>query len=200
MSRKARQVLKFRHRMPDLDNFVNHWLPRQMYYHGQTNRLTTDPQTRNYLQDNMGMSYIKPQIARDAFLRRCRSSMQAERCRTALFCTKDAELKYINQVPHTDHCVWLPVCLSTYLDETNDYSILEEQVPFADEQGAASVLEHMNRAMNWLIHDRDERGLNYINQGDWCDPMNMVGYKGKGVSGWLTIATAYACHSMGRYL
>jgi len=38
----------------DLDNFVNHWLPRQMYYHGKTNRLSTDPQTRNYLQDNMG--------------------------------------------------------------------------------------------------------------------------------------------------
>src|SRR5690606_14753273 len=38
------------------DQFVNHWLPRQIYYHGQTNRLTTDPQTRNYLQDNMGMS------------------------------------------------------------------------------------------------------------------------------------------------
>lgn len=37
----------------DLDNFVNHWLPRQMYYHGITNRLSTDPQTRNYLQDNM---------------------------------------------------------------------------------------------------------------------------------------------------
>ena len=50
----------------------------------------------------------------------------------------------------------------------------------------------MNLAMRWLIHERDARGLNYINQGDWCDPMNMVGYKGKGVSGWLTIASAYA--------
>jgi cellobionic acid phosphorylase len=53
---------------PAFDNFINHWLPRQIYYHGKTNRLTTDPQTRNYLQDNMGMSYIKPEIARDAFL------------------------------------------------------------------------------------------------------------------------------------
>src|SRR5690606_41233926 len=34
------------------DQFVNHWLPRQIYYHGQTNRLTTDPQTRNYLQED----------------------------------------------------------------------------------------------------------------------------------------------------
>src|SRR5208283_1732419 len=36
------------------------------------------------------------------------------------------------------------------------------------------------------------RGLSYIGQGDWCDPMNMVGYQGKGVSGWLSVATAYA--------
>ena len=31
----------------DLDNFVNTWLPRQVYYHGTVNRLSTDPQTRN---------------------------------------------------------------------------------------------------------------------------------------------------------
>jgi cellobionic acid phosphorylase len=101
-------------------------------------------------------------------------------------------LKYINQVPHTDHCVWLPICLSTYLDETNDFTILDEVIPFADGKEPGSVFEHINRAMHWLMNDRDERGLNFINQGDWCDPMNMVGYKGKGVSGWLTIATAYA--------
>ena len=46
--------------------------------------------------------------------------------------------------------------------------------------------------MRWLIKDRDKRGLNFINQGDWCDPMNMVGYKGIGVSGWLSIAVIYS--------
>lgn len=181
-------------RTPDswLDNFVNHWLPRQMYYHGVTNRLTTDPQTRNYLQDNMGMSYIKPTIARGAFLTALSQQEASGAMPDGIILHPDAELKYINQVPHTDHCVWLPVCLSTYLDETNDYSILEEKVPFKDSGELATVFEHITLAMHWLIRDRDDRGLNYINQGDWCDPMNMVGYKGKGVSGWLTIATAYA--------
>ena len=51
-----------------LDNFVNHWLPRQLYYHGETNRLSTDPQTRNYLQDNMGSGYIKPEVARQTYI------------------------------------------------------------------------------------------------------------------------------------
>lgn len=176
----------------DLDNFVNHWLPRQMYYHGQTNRLTTDPQTRNYLQDNMGMSYIRPQTARNAFLTALSQQNANGEMPDGILLHAEAELKYINQVPHTDHCVWLPICLSTYLDETDDYSILREVVPFAGSKEQATVLEHVGRAMKWLIGDRDERGLNFINQGDWCDPMNMVGYKGKGVSGWLTIATAYA--------
>ncbi|MRN56329.1 GH36-type glycosyl hydrolase domain-containing protein [Paenibacillus monticola] len=176
----------------DLDNFVNHWLPRQMYYHGQTNRLTTDPQTRNYLQDNMGMSYIKPQMARAAFLTALSQQNASGAMPDGIILHEAAELKYINQVPHTDHCVWLPICLSTYLDETNDYSILDEKVPFADGEEVASVFEHINRAMDWLMGARDARGLNFIDQGDWCDPMNMVGYKGKGVSGWLTMASAYA--------
>lgn len=36
----------------------------------------------------------------------------------------------------------------------------------------------MGRAMDWLLSQRDARGLSLIAQGDWCDPMNMVGYKG----------------------
>ncbi|RCX17743.1 cellobionic acid phosphorylase [Fontibacillus phaseoli] len=179
---------------PDLDNFVNQWLPRQVYYHGQTNRLTTDPQTRNFLQDHMGMSYIKPRLAREAFLIALSQQKSNGSMPDGIILHQDAELKYINQVPHTDHCVWLPICLSTYLDESNDYAILDEKLPYADgtESKTETVLEHIHKAMRWLASDRDERGLNYINQGDWCDPMNMVGYKGKGVSGWLTIATAYA--------
>lgn len=176
----------------DLDNFVNHWLPRQMYYHGITNRLTTDPQTRNYLQDNMGMAYIKPQIARSAFLHALSQQNENGAMPDGILLNEEAELKYINQVPHADHCVWLPICIGAYLEETNDYSILEEIVPFAEHAAKAAVWEHIDRAMQWLLGERDERGLNYIKQGDWCDPMNMVGYKGKGVSGWLTMAAAYA--------
>ncbi|MCQ4087883.1 GH36-type glycosyl hydrolase domain-containing protein [Saccharibacillus sp. JS10] len=176
-----------------LDNFVNHWLPRQVYYHGVTNRLSTDPQTRNYLQDHMGMSYIDPSYTRQAFLTALSQQRPDGSMPDGIVLYEGAELKYINQVPHTDHCVWLPVCLITYLDETNDYGILDEQVQYAGGDKVGSVFEHIDLAVKWLIGDRDERGLNYINQGDWCDPMNMVGHKGRGVSGWLTIATAYSC-------
>ncbi len=175
-----------------LDNFVNHWLPRQIYYHGETNRLCTDPQTRNYLQDNMGMGYFAPSVARQTYITALSQQEDSGAMPDGILIHPDAELKYINQVPHTDHCVWLPVCLKSYLDETNDYDLLKEIVPFAGRKEPTTVFEHLNLAMNWLYTNRDYRGLNFIDQGDWCDPMNMVGPEGKGVSGWLSLATAYA--------
>ncbi|KAI1123565.1 Six-hairpin glycosidase-like protein [Nemania abortiva] len=175
-----------------LDNFVNNWLPRQCYYHGDVNRLTTDPQTRNYLQDNMGMAYIAPTVARRAFLTALAQQEATGAMPDGILLAEGAELKYINQIPHTDHCVWLPVTLEAYLAETADYALLGE--PVTDHHGTTqTVFERISRAVDWLLSARDERGLSYIAQGDWCDPMNMVGYKGKGVSGWLTLATGFAC-------
>ncbi|MFT7559330.1 MAG: cellobionic acid phosphorylase [Flavobacteriales bacterium] len=179
----------------ELDNFVNQWLPRQVFYHGDVNRLTTDPQTRNFLQDTMGMSYIKPSVAREAFKLALSQQESDGAMPDGILLMEGAELKYINQVPHTDHCVWLPICLQAYLDETNDYALLDEILPYANGEKSASVLDHISHAMQWLMGNRDERGLAYIAQGDWCDPMNMVGHKGKGVSGWLTLAIAYALNT-----
>ncbi|XDG06124.1 hypothetical protein ABKA04_005739 [Annulohypoxylon sp. FPYF3050] len=174
-----------------VDNFVNNWLPRQCYYHGDVNRLTTDPQTRNYLQDNMGMSYIKPEVARKAFLIAVSQQEKNGAMPDGILLAEGAELKYINQIPHTDHCIWLPVTLEAYLAETGDYDLLK--VPVKGMHGDTyTVFERFSRAMDWLISARDARGLSFIAQGDWCDPLNMVGYKGKGVSGWQTVATAFA--------
>jgi len=181
-----------------LDNYVNNWLPRQVYYHGITNRMCTDPQTRNFVQDALGMSYITPKTARDMFLLALSQQKKNGEMPDGILLSPQAELKYINQIPHSDHCVWLPISIAAYLDETGDYALLDEEVPFAnsgettDSVENAATSRHIDLAMDWLFNDRDERGLNYIRQGDWCDPMNMVGYKGKGVSGWLTMASAYA--------
>jgi cellobionic acid phosphorylase len=175
-----------------LDNYVNHWLGRQLFYHGDVNRMTTDPQTRNYLQDAMGMAYIQAPVSRAAFIRALSQQESSGSMPDGILLHEDAKLKYINQVPHSDHCVWLPICLQTYLDETGDYALLDQNVTSQSDGSVATVSERITAAMRWLISDRDERGLNYIAQGDWCDPMNMVGHKGRGVSAWLSIATVYA--------
>ncbi|CAM2823601.1 GH36-type glycosyl hydrolase domain-containing protein [Vibrio diazotrophicus] len=177
------------------DQFVNNWLPRQVFYHGDTHRLTTDPQTRNYLQDGMGMAYVNSQETKQVILTSLSQQKRDGEMPDGILLTPEAELKYINQIPHTDHSVWLTLILEAYLNETNDWALLDEPVPWADSDEKSSVLEHMNLAMEYMCHARDERGLPYIAQGDWCDPMNMVGYKGKGVSGWLTQALSFALQS-----
>ncbi|MBS1184365.1 MAG: glycosyltransferase 36, partial [Proteobacteria bacterium] len=168
------------------------WLPRQAFYHGDTNRLTTDPQTRNYLQDALGMLFIRPETTREVILQAASQQHVSGKMPDGILLRPDAELKFINQVPHTDHAVWLVIAAKAYLDETGDRSILNDTVAWADDTTPDSIREHVTRALRFLAAAVDERGLPYIEQGDWCDPMNMVGYKGKGVSGWLAEASSYA--------
>lgn len=172
--------------------FVNHWLPRQVFYHGDTNRLTTDPQTRNYLQDALGMVFIRPDTTREVILRTASQQSASGKVPDGILLRPDATLKYINQIPHTDHAVWLVITTCAYLNETNDRSILAAQVGWSDSDETDSLYDHVTRALRFLAGEVDERGLPLIAQGDWNDPMNMVGYKGKGVSGWLAEASSYA--------
>ena len=166
-----------------------------MFYHGDVNRLSTDPQTRNYIQDNMGMAFIKPEQTRQAYILAVSQQTINGAMPEGVLLHADAKLKYINQVPHADHGVWLPICLSVYLNETGDVSLLSEMVTFADSAEMQSFARHVELALDYLINATDHRGLSFIEQGDWCDPMNMVGYKGKGVSTWLSLATAYALNT-----
>lgn len=176
----------------EFNHIVNRWLPRQVYYHGDVNRLTTDPQTRNYLQDAMGMCYIAPDYYQQALLKSLAQQASNGAMPDGILLHNNASLKYINQVPHADPCVWLPITLQAYLDETHDVALLQQSVGFADTEHRATVLQHIDLAMRWLLAQLDERGLSLIQQGDWCDPMNMVGHQGKGVSSWLSMASSWA--------
>ena len=177
------------------DDMINHWLPRQLAYHGQMNRLTTDPQTRNFLQDNMGLVYLDATAARRNFLIALAQQHANGAMPDGILLHENATLKYINQVPHSDHNVWLIWFIDVYFNETNDVSLFSQPVPFQDSVEVVSVYEHLTRAMIHLFNNLDSRGLSLIKQGDWCDPMNMVGKDGKGVSAWLSMATsrAFSC-------
>lgn len=175
----------------NFDGFINTWLPRQIQYHCDANRLTLDPQTRNYLQDHMASVLINPKIAKQRFLFALAQQKSNGAMPDGILLSPDAELNYINQIPHSDHNVWLFVFIDTYLNHGNDLSILSENVRFSDSKHKFSVLMHLELAANYLYQQLDARGLSLIEQGDWCDPMNMVGKDGVGVSIWLSLASAY---------
>jgi cellobionic acid phosphorylase len=140
----------------------------------------------------MGMCFIAPEKTKQALLTTLSQQKRNGCLPDGILLHPDAEIKYINLIPHSDHCVWLPICLKLYLDETNDIEFLHEKVAFADDDTLCTVSEHVEMALDYLLNATDHRGLSFIQQGDWCDPLNMVGHKGKGVSSWLSLATAYA--------
>ena len=103
---------------------------------------------------------------------------------------------------YKDDYLWLIYATCEYLDITEDYSILNEQVGFVDgpilennemEKGinytytneTTSLYKHCLLALNLAKKEMGKNGLPLIQGGDWNDGMNKIGEKGKGTSVWL---------------
>lgn len=73
-----------------------------------------------------------------------------------------------------DDPLWLVACTYSYLSETGDWSILEEQVPFNnDETKAKSLLEHLRRCIGYTVSHKGPHGLPLIGRADWNDCLNL---------------------------
>jgi cellobiose phosphorylase len=84
-----------------------------------------------------------------------------------------------------DNLLWMPFVMNAYLQETNDYSILDESEPFVDDPRTASMFEHCVKAIDKSLERFSSRGLPLIGGGDWNDGLSAVGLEMKGESIWL---------------
>ncbi|MBQ8163862.1 MAG: hypothetical protein IJZ93_05830 [Clostridia bacterium] len=101
----------------------------------------------------------------------------------------------VDTKPYSDSALWLEFTLTSYLRETADIDFLNEVYPFRDE-GEATVLGHMDRALDFLESNKGAHDLLLIKFGDWNDSLTGVGKEGKGESVWLSIAYAQALLEM----
>jgi len=84
--------------------------------------------------------------------------------------------------PHyySDDHLWSILGITAYLKETGDFAYLDEVVPFyeKDKQGnpleSASVLEHMQRGLNFTRNDIGAHGLPLLGFADWNDTINLA--------------------------
>lgn len=73
-----------------------------------------------------------------------------------------------------DDPLWLILSVSEYIKETGDWSILDEEVPFDnDENNKASLFEHLTRSFNHAVNNKGPHGLPLIGRADWNDCLNL---------------------------
>lgn len=92
---------------------------------------------------------------------------------------------------HADTPLWLPFAVINYLKETGDFGFLMNVIDFQDGD-EADVLDHVIRAVDYVLSQLTENSLPRFGPGDWNDTLDYVGRKGKGESVWVAHFLCYA--------
>ena len=79
----------------------------------------------------------------------------------------------------SDDCLWYFNVLPSYVAETGDFAFFDQVIPYAD-QGEATVLGHLRRALEFNLERTGRNGLPCGLLADWNDCLNL-GYKGESV-------------------
>jgi cellobiose phosphorylase len=73
-----------------------------------------------------------------------------------------------------DDPLWLILSTTLYIKETGDFSILNEMVPYDnDESKSQPLLDHLNRSFLHVINNLGPHGLPLIGRADWNDCLNL---------------------------
>ncbi|MCL2603083.1 MAG: glycosyl transferase [Defluviitaleaceae bacterium] len=73
-----------------------------------------------------------------------------------------------------DDPLWLILGVAAYIKETGDYGILDEKVPFDnDEKLADTLFVHLQKSFNHPLENKGPNGLPLIGRADWNDCLNL---------------------------
>jgi cellobiose phosphorylase len=173
---------------PDIhfNRMVNHWVKQAALFGGQWCRWGWMGY-RDIVQHGLGVSALLPartkSILREALGYQYSSGLALRGWNP------------IDEKPYSDSALWLVFTLTAYLKETGDLGFLQERVSFYDE-GDATVLNHIERALDFLENNKGSHELLLIKFGDWNDSLTGVGKEGRGESVFLSQAYAEALREM----
>lgn len=180
---------------PVFDRWINIWLKYQEHQCFKWAGLG-DPNAplmgyRDVLQHTLAMSLFAPDMAKDRLLEALRHQYRNGRA-VRQWSRKGTH----DRRDYRDSPVWIVFSLCAYIKETGDLTILDADVPYLDDDGEDTVMGHAMKALKALCEDLGEHGLSHLGEGDWYDPLNKAGVKGRGESVWLTMSLITALNEM----
>jgi cellobiose phosphorylase len=73
-----------------------------------------------------------------------------------------------------DDQLWLVISVSSYIEESGDFSILDEMVPYENMDGTETPLyEHLQRCIHYTLNQLGPNKLPLIGRADWNDCLNL---------------------------
>ena len=186
----------------EVDRTYNVWLKYQQHNTARFTRALDQIGYRDVLQDMMGMCSFNPEYVRTHLPTVLNYQLADGRAIRQFFRHANTNAPNDERM-YADSPVWIADTLVTYLEETGDLDLLNEQVGFydlathrQDNSVKKSVYEHAMLALEGLFRNRGQRGLCLIGHGDWNDAMDGLSKRGRGVSTWVSVALVFASQRM----
>ncbi len=153
---------------------------------------------RDQLQDAMNISLVNPAYTKEQILKNAAHQFE-----------QGDVLHWWHEKNHfglrsryKDDYLWLVYATAYYIEVSDDYGILDIQVPYIageelsdyeNEKGIVfnytdkteSLLNHCIKSLELAMSSLGKHRIPLMGGGDWNDGMNRVGIKGKGESVWL---------------
>lgn len=195
-------VLQVRTPQLSTDFLINRWLPYQALscrFWGRSAFYQSSGAYgfRDQLQDALAFVYALPHLTRKHILTAAAHQFVEGDVQHWWHADTGAGVRTLC----SDDLLWLPYVVVQYVRVSGDHSVLEEVVPFLEQEElkpgeherflaprvseqAASIREHCRRALDhaWKL---GPHGLPLIGSCDWNDGLSRVGLEGKGESVWM---------------
>lgn len=84
--------------------------------------------------------------------------------------------------PFSDSGAFAIELIYEYLSYSNDLSLMTDSFKYLESDKTGTGFEHLSKAVSYYANPNNinEEGLIKLNGGDWLDPLNRVGLKGRG--------------------
>ncbi len=132
---------------------------------------------RDSAQDTLGVMHTIPEEAKGLIVKLLKCQYTDGRAYHLFFPltgeggSGDAPVKKFDW--YSDDHLWLILAVNAYIKETGDYAFLNEKVLYNDKKTEATVLEHLNMALDFTANNLGPHKIALAGRADWNDTLNL---------------------------